>query len=698
MKKLNHKIPILLILALGIMLRMLYILEIRKTPFFYSPFGDPDFFDRWAMDIATGNIIGKEVFFKAPLYSYVLSLFYRIFGHNLLIPRLLNVIFDGFSIFLITLIGKRIFNETTGIIAGILIAVCGMFIYFSGEILGTSLAVLISLVLLYYLLVRDNSIWTWFVTGFFLSLAIIVRPNFLIFIPVIIIYVLFQRLPKRFRIKSAILFFAGSLTLLLVSGIRNYTVGRDVVLLNYSGGVNFFIGNNAYSDGISAVLPGYGNDWDEYSIAEHELKRELKPSEVSRFWLKKGFDSIGSEPFHSASLFLRKFYLLFNGKEISNNQNIYGYLKYSRIMKYLVFLKGSKRYYFAFPSSLIFALGLSGIFLSLRRRKNILLPLLLIASYGFSVILFFVSSRYRMVFMAFIIPFSAYSLYCFVGYIRKGEKLFLWFFSFIPFLFLSNFDPYSISMENQALEYYNLGNVYLKKCELEQAREYYRKGIEENPSFPGLHLNLGSVYFKEHNLEAAEKEYLTEIAISPNDARSYHNLSLLYEKEARLNQAIFYGKEAIEKKPRFFEAYLSLSRLYIKKADYDSALPFLQKAYRLKKEDIKTISLLGFVNLKQGNYEQAIGFYNEAIRISEGDEFLYYNLSVAYIGIGKLDLAREQLIHTLSLNKDFAAAHYNLGIIYLKENDIKRAREEFREVLLIDPNFSGVKKMIEKID
>ncbi|MCK4575162.1 tetratricopeptide repeat protein [candidate division WOR-3 bacterium] len=697
MKSKNMRFLIIIVVGLGIIVRLIYILEIRNSPFFYSPFGDPEVFNTWALQIAKGNIMGNEVFFKAPLYPYVLALFYRLMGNSFFIPRYLNILFDGISIFFLYLIGKRLINQTVGLIAASIASISGILIYFSGEVLGTSLAVLLSLATLYLFLIANDRIWRWFAAGFVLSFLILVRPNFLICIPCIFLYVILRKGALFLKVKISLLFLVGTAILLTATGIRNYVVGKNFVLVNYSGGVNFYIGNNPESDGVSAVLPGYGNDWDEYSIAEIEMKRELMPSEVSRFWLMKGLRFIEKYPNRFVFLLIKKSYLLWNGKEISNNQNIYRYARNSQLIKFLLFIYGSKRFYFSFSSSIIFSLGLTGIFLTFKRRKEFIIPLILVISYGFSVAIFFTSSRYRMPFFAFLIPFSGYSVYWFIEHLKEKRNVMLWFFSFLPFLFLCNFDPYCISMENDALEYYNLGNAYLRKGEIDKAKEYYKQGIEENFYFPRLHLNLGVLYFKEGNLREAENEYLLEIKVNPEDGRTYHNISLLYEREKNVKGAIRFGKKAIEKTPRFVEPYVNVGRLYIKEEKFDSALIYLEKVNRIKKNDGKILSLLGLVNLKLQRYDSAIKHYKNAIGFISGDPFLHYNLAVAYIAMESFEDARNNLLQALSLKKNFAAAHYNLGLIYLKESDQKKAKEHFEKALQIQPDLLDAKKMIEII-
>jgi tetratricopeptide (TPR) repeat protein len=685
------------IIGIGAVLRIFYVLEIMKSGFFYFPFGDPEYFDRWAINISQGNIVGEEVFFKAPLYPYVLAIFYRIFGHNLLIPRILNIVFDSFSIYFIYLIAKRIFNRRTGIITSTIAAFAGIFIYFSGEVLGTSLSILLALMAFYLLLTAKARVWRWLGAGLVCSLVIFVRTNFIVCIPAIILYIFMKKELITKKIKLS-LFFIGGCLLIFVVTIRNYAVSEDFVLVNYSGGVNFYIGNNVHSNGVSAVLPGYGNDWDEYSIAELETGKTLKPGEVSRFWLIKGLRFIREHPSRFLFLFIKKTYLLCNGKEISNNQSIYNYIKNSRMLSVLLFLVGSRLIYFSFPSSIIFSLAFSGIIISLKKKKYILLPLLMIGFYGFSVILFFVSTRYRMIFFVFLFPFAGYSLFWLSKNIKIRNKILFWCLTFIPFLVLCNFDPFKTSMENLALEYYNLGNVYLKKGELEMAEEYYKKGLQINETFPRLHLNLGAVYFKKDNFRKAEKAYLEEIKVNPNDARAYHNLSLLYGREGNIQDAIGFGKQALKRKTRFFDGYMNLAKLYLRKEVYDSAHIYLKEAHRLDSSEGEVIKLLGLVNLKLGRFTDAAMFYERAKTTVEDEPLVFYNLAVAYISLNKLNKARENLIYALSLKEDFVEAHYNLGLIYLTQGDSIKAKLQFEEVLGIDPGFAPAKKMIEKIE
>jgi tetratricopeptide (TPR) repeat protein len=697
MKRVPLKVWFVLLCALGILLRIVYLVEIRKSPFFFAPFGDPEVFDTWSLSIAHGDFFSNGIFFKAPLYPYILAVFYKIFGHNLFIPRILNIFFDTGSLVLLFLIGRTLFNRTVGLISLGIGAVSGILIYFSGEVLGTSLAVLLSLASLYCLLVSGDRLLRWFVSGILVSLAILVRPNFFLSVPLIVLYIVIQRKPFIRRFSIGAVFLAGLAILISLTTIRNYVAGKDFVLVNYSGGVNFYIGNNAQSDGVSAVLPGYGNDWDEYSVAERETGRDLKPSEVSRFWFRKGVQFIFRYPGKFFLLSVKKAWLVVNGKEISNNQNIYRYAHRSIILRPLLFSCGTRNIYFSFSTSLVFSFCIAGMILSMRRREGLILPLLIIVSFALSIVIFFVSSRYRMVLFALVIPFSGYTVSYLFEKWKERWTFMVGVFTLLPFLILCNVDPYGVSMENEALECYNLGNVYMRTGELEKAKLHYNKGISENYTFPRLHMNLGSVYFKEKNYCKAESEYLIEIGINPNDGRSYHNLSLVYEKQGRIEDAIRYEKKAISLLPRFFDAYRNVGRLYIKKEQFDSALTYLVTAERLNGDDVKVISLLGLVNMKKRKYKDAIQYYKKAVEKTDDDPFLFYNLGVSYIAVGRKNEAREALKRAVTIKDNFPEAHFNLGLVYLQEGDTVFALKHLEKAVSLDPGLSEGKKLIEKL-
>ena len=62
------------IFLVSLVLRLAYLSETKDNLLFNHPRLDEQFHDKWALSIAGGNIIGDKVFFRAPVYPYLLGL------------------------------------------------------------------------------------------------------------------------------------------------------------------------------------------------------------------------------------------------------------------------------------------------------------------------------------------------------------------------------------------------------------------------------------------------------------------------------------------------------------------------------------------------------------------------------------------------------------------------------------------------
>jgi hypothetical protein len=326
------------IFLLALALRVIYLLQIKNNPHFFSPTMDPLYHDVWAQNIAGGNWIGGKVFFRAPFYAYFLAIIYKIFGHSYIIPRVIQHLIGSFSCVLIYLLAKRLFNRTTAIVAGFIAATYGMLLYFEGELLLDSFLVFFDLLLIILLLkARDNPKFsTWFVCGIILGFSAITRPNILVFMPFVWlwIYLIFRKKkPLKIMATYAAWSLLGSILIISPVTLRNMIAGGDLVLISSQGGINFYIGNNKNADGVSAIF--YKEDWqyrDFQLMAEKETGRSLKASKISNFYYRKGIEFYLENPGQGLKLLVKKLYLFWNRFELSNNQDIYFFRRYSSLM------------------------------------------------------------------------------------------------------------------------------------------------------------------------------------------------------------------------------------------------------------------------------------------------------------------------------------------------------------------------------
>jgi len=92
---------LIFIFVFSFILRLIYLLEIKDNPHFYNLTLDPLYHDSWAKQVAGGDWIGNQVFFRAPFYPYFLAVLYKIFGHHLFLVRLIQHLIGSLSVVLI---------------------------------------------------------------------------------------------------------------------------------------------------------------------------------------------------------------------------------------------------------------------------------------------------------------------------------------------------------------------------------------------------------------------------------------------------------------------------------------------------------------------------------------------------------------------------------------------------------------------
>jgi hypothetical protein len=112
-----------LVLTLAAGLRLAHVLALRDTPWFDHLVVDPGYYDQWAQRLAAGDWLGERAFYMDPLYPYALAGLYRLFGRDLLLVRLVQVVLGVGSCWLVASIGTRVGGRRIGLVAA-LFALC----------------------------------------------------------------------------------------------------------------------------------------------------------------------------------------------------------------------------------------------------------------------------------------------------------------------------------------------------------------------------------------------------------------------------------------------------------------------------------------------------------------------------------------------------------------------------------------------
>ncbi|MCX6375503.1 MAG: glycosyltransferase family 39 protein, partial [Armatimonadetes bacterium] len=290
----------LFIFACAFAARMIFVLQAKDSPFWRVPLVDARTYHELALEMLNTSWLAPlpttaehcTPYFQPPLYQAFLALIYLLSGKSVMAAIIVQYLLGSISCVLAYLIGRRLFSHRVGFLAGIAMALTATQIYYDGRLLPVALITILNLTIILLALKQLDrmAVWRWPVIGLLTGLSAIARPDIVLFLPVLLVWMWRERdklLPKRATFWICVLMVMAAIPIGLVA-LRNRTVGKDSVLISWNGGVNFLIGNNPSMERTVAILPGI--EW-EGLINEPMMRTgSTKPSVWDRYFYRTALD------------------------------------------------------------------------------------------------------------------------------------------------------------------------------------------------------------------------------------------------------------------------------------------------------------------------------------------------------------------------------------------------------------------------
>lgn len=664
-------------LALG--LRLIYLFQAADSPFFDAPIVDARSYTEYARELTTGSWAGRPMpFWQAPFYPYFLASLFSLFGENYYLPRLLQALAGTATCLLVCKLGRAVFSPTVGWVAGLGAALYGPFLYFEGELLPTTWAVLFDALLLVVLLwgQRRGGLLPALSTGLVLGLGTLAVPNVLLFAPVAAWWV--YRMAADRRALHLAVFAAGLLLLVGPVTLRNRIVGGEWVLISFNAGVNFYLGNNPDYDRTVAARPGAG--WSEVVDLPQREAGITQPGAGSSYLLGKAWEYIRTEPSGYLALLLHKGYLFWHGAEIPRNTDPYSAAEYSPLLRLLLW-----KYGLAFPFGLVSALALLGAAYVLlkpeRRHPGTYLVLLFAGIYMLSVVLFFVTGRYRLPAVPCLLLLAAYGACTLAG--LRGRPLYLSAGALAGLLWATNAGTAATQPHVAAFHHYSLAAVYESKGMKTNALQHYRRAVELAPAHRRALLGLAYMYGATQRYDDAAHIWRQFLDHYPDQDDVRLQLADFLRLRGQPQESAVEYQKLLVRQPDRADLHLRLGRAEAAAGQWVRAEAAYRRALKLGAPSAHY--LLGQLYEAQGQPARAEQAYQQLIAQQPDHLAGLCHLADLLLKRGDEEAAKNHLLAALTLAPDDAHALRSMGTLEANQGQYRQALQRFERILQRHP-------------
>ncbi|MFN0149475.1 MAG: glycosyltransferase family 39 protein [bacterium] len=556
----------LLLFGAALAIRALYIAQLRGYDLADILILDPRAYDAEAQRILAGEPL-RSAFYQAPFYSYFLAAIYKLFGREFLAVRAIQCVLGAATVVFTASLGARLFGRTAGLVAGILALLYGVFPYYEGQIMKTSLTVFLTTLLLYIVEpiarrtapapTRDSAVRAG-IAGILLGCATLTRENLILFAPAAALLFYF----RARDLAASIAFAAGVALAILPVTLHNFRAEGEWILVTSQGGQNFYIGNHEAATGTYTnpmfVRPDPLYERIDFQMeAVRRTEGALTAGEASSFWYGQALREMLANPMRAAGLLCKKVIIVFEGVERPDNESLYVLRDAAPVLDVL-----------SLSFAVVAALGFLGMILSRARAGEFLFLHLFALVNVAALALFFVVSRYRVALAPVLMIFAAYALVRTSQWAREravkplaGAGAFI--AAVLALLSVPTWagpDPRDYESVNHFL---NRGRIYSAGNQLVEAAENYRRAValadtlafmrfeyadvlrrmerprealdqlsaavRIRPEFPTARNNLGILLAEDGDLASAEREFREAARLAPSWPDPLHNLARVYE-------------------------------------------------------------------------------------------------------------------------------------------------------------------------
>jgi len=585
-----------------------------------------------------------------------------------------------------------------------------------------------------------------FVLGLLIGFTAIIKANILYSVPFLVLAIIIYFGKKwQSSLKFSLLIILGVIIPILPVTIYNWQASHSLVLINYSGGPNVYIGNWQGADGslkppefISLSPQSEESSW--VKMTEAYLGDDVTPAQVSSYWIGRAWQEAMSDKNFFVDITTKKIILLFHSMPLDDNYSIEYAMDKFALLTVL------------WPFWIVAVLGITGMIMSLWQsgieviyrvlkgkkdatnhiaagsgeKPNLLFLYAVFFGYALTLVASHIAERYRLALAPILAVFAGYFLALVWKKIQsishmdpndgvssdsknasdaglydiRNYKNIVPIMALLIFLIYLAFSPLGqISRTTPEDTLNNLGSEAMDLGKMDIAEASFKESIELQPRMSPAYANLGKLYLEEGNVDQAIEEERKALEFQPDASTALLKIAMEAKQNSTPLNEIKSQINALSnnQEDELFDADYIEAVALIREQKYQDALPLLLRANDKFPNNSQILVNLGTVYKNLGQLDDAKWNLSLAI-IADG-----YNLPARYNMVnvqrkkGENDLAMTQLMLINNIVPGYMLSQLQLAELQLAKGNVVAARNSYQAFLDDNDNASQYPDEIQKV-
>jgi tetratricopeptide (TPR) repeat protein len=635
-----------------------------------------------ARRVVAGDIaLGPGPYYVSPLYIYVLAVWLKVTG-SFTAVRIVQALLGTAAIGCMFGTARIWFNRRAAVWTLVLAGFTGLFSFYEGLILQTSIDTVLTAGALFALSIglteRDRR--ALFAAGLVFGLQILNRPNMLVVALAVPALVAMTR-ERRLAIALTIGLAAG----VAPAAARNAMVTGEWSPLPSLGGLNLYIGNGEGATGFYRGVPGItptiqGQMNDTRAVASRALGHPVTDTEASNYFRDLALTWMSAHPGSAAWLIVRKLGWTFHAQHIALPYS-FPFYKYDwpTWLRYLVI-----------GPWLLIPLGLVGLAFGApadtARRRAYWLWVAFVPAYALSVAMFIVSERYRLPLLVPLAIGAGAAIDMIVQSFRAQQWKSLAAIVTFSALLLTAVNLRGVNDDGRWQEGLRVAQQLAINRQYRESDEWIAKLESAAPQKGMAEEEVGRQYLVEGDLARA-KQHLSA-AVAADDSRAGAQYAL-----GQVQLGLGDPAGAIPRLERGLAGGVSqrMAGYHLAVALKDAgrtaeAIPVLSKITLSDASPAEDWLAVGRLAMELKVPETAVPFFQKAVQLTPGNADARLQLGVSLVVVRRFSDAAVELTEAVRLNPKAAAGFSYLSYAERQLQRFDQAQRHLQMALALDPN------------